>query len=171
MQTDARPKDRYGFPVTPGQRYRLTPPGRPSIIVEVYWNEQSILMTCDLNKKVGEHHRFQSVADVHPHASWVRVSFEGVDIEPDCENRDCDGKQKQTVFDVLCDLESRAYMLKAEQKRLEQLACQAMGRWVEDGSQIAEAAFDLIHNNLTAERCMQAYHQYIRRLEQANGTR
>lgn len=170
--TEIWPNDRYGIPIVVNQKYRLTPPGRPSILVLVYSNEDETLMIENLNKKVGESNRFQPVYDVHRFAEWVQVDADGVDIEPDRSGKDHRGFVGLNKIDQLAEIESRSLMLRHELQRLEHLAKQALGgpRYV--GPRVAEAIFEMVFNKGSAESVMEEFYRqpFVTR-EKTRGTR
>lgn len=156
MQEALRPTDRYGKPIQPGNRYRVTAPGRPSKLVRLYWSEDDVLMTEDLQKQVGENDRFMPVYDFHNFAEWVQVNLEGIDIEPDRKGRDCEGNTRISTIDQLAEIELRSLMCRHELQRLEHLACQVVGCTRGDGSETYDAVFDMIYNAKSAEHVVYA---------------
>lgn len=159
-------KDRYGFPLMRGSIYRVSAPGSPSPIdVRLFQNKYDVWMCEDLTKKIGMDRRVFALDALHPHCEFVRLNEDREEIEPDRKGRDCDGNCSRSVLDQLCDAESMKYIAMNELKRAELLACQAMGCTPGDGSQSAEAAFDMVYNRGDASSCYRAHTEEMKRLD------
>lgn len=162
-------KDRYGFPIMRGSLYRIMVPGSTSTIdVKVFENDMGTWMCEDLTKKIGMDRRIFVLDAIHPHSEWVRLNEDREEIEPDRDGCDCDGNSSRSVLDQLCDVESIKYIAMAELRRAELLACQAMGCTPQDGSQSAEAAFDMVYNSGDARSCFRAYVEERKRMDRVS---
>ena len=162
-------KDRYGFPIVRGSIYRITHPGEAiPVDVRLFQNVSGTWLCEDLGKKIGLDRRIFALDAVHPHSQWVRLNEDREEIEPDRDGYDCNGDCGRSVLDQLCDVESIKYVAKAELRRAELLACQAMGCTPGDGSQAAEAAFELVYNDGDAPTCFRAYIEEMKRLDRVS---
>jgi hypothetical protein len=152
--------DRYSLPLARG-RYRIMEPKRKdSVDGFIYRTEQGIWMVEDLAADIGSTKRFRMVSAYPTGTEFVRLDFDGVEMEPSRG-----GYEMPSLLDELARLEQQAFACKAEQRRIEHMACQLLGCSVGDCSQVSEAAFDLAFNAKSAESVIKARDNYYDSLE------
>ncbi len=154
-------RDRYNQPIHRGT-YRITSPGMDPYIGFVYFSDQSVWIVENREQHIGSTKRFRTLVAIPRKTEFVRLNSEGEEMEPSRN-----GYERTAMIDELSKLEQLAFAAKAEQRRVELLACQLMGCESGDCTQIAEAAFDLAFNCKSAESVLKTYNEYCDRVEDA----
>jgi hypothetical protein len=152
-------KDTYGFDLERGF-YKLRQPGETEHrIVNLFKNEFGVWTVERTEEPIGSPVRFTPLSCVHPHSCWIKLNYDLVPAEPGKG-----GYEKPSLLDQLGKLEQIAHAARAELRRVELLTCQAMGVAINDGTEAAEAAFDLAWNMATAETVYTSYTKHLERL-------
>ncbi|XZE20890.1 hypothetical protein SH449x_000781 [Pirellulaceae bacterium SH449] len=152
-------RDIYNRPITRGH-YHLVEPNREPITVFIHANMDGLWVVEDTSQHIGSTKRFKALQMFHPYSQLTRLSIDGEAMEPGCHGYDHTSK-----LDELGKIEQLILACRAEMRRCELLACQVMGVEIADGSQSAEAAFDMCWNGKSAEATLKEHIEDFKRRE------
>jgi hypothetical protein len=150
-------RDIYSRPIQRGY-YLLQSPGLGPYKVYLFTNLEGLWIVEDTTVTIGSTKRFQMLDSIHPHSIFTRLNMDGEAMEPSSYGYDAPSK-----LDELGRIEQLVHAAKAELRRCEMLACQVMGVAIADGSQTAEACFDLAWNGRNAEWVIAQHTEEIKR--------
>jgi hypothetical protein len=158
-------RDIYARPISRGY-YFLQTPGLGPYKVFIHTNSDGVWVVEDLTLPIGSTKRFKTIESVHPHSVLTRLNMDGEAMEPSSHGYDAPSK-----LDELGKIEQLTHAAKAELRRCEMLACQVMGVAIADGSQTAEACFDLAWNGRNAEWVIAQHVEEMQRKEKEGDCR